>query len=73
MAIEELAPLKRVTPREGNKTWVRPDLQFMIRKCDAIHAPYGRNWDPELLREFPKLRKEIEERTENARRAFLKS
>ena len=73
MAIEELAPLKRVTPRKGNKPWVGLDLQFMIRKCDAIHARYGRNRDPELLRDFLKLRKEIEERTEDARSAFLKS
>ena len=70
MAIEELAPLKRVTQRKGNKPWVGPDLQFMIRECDAIHARYGRNRDPELLREFLKLRKEIEERTEDARSAF---
>ena len=45
----------------------------MIRKCDAIHSRYGRNRDPELLREFLKLRKEIEERTEDACSAFLKS
>ena len=26
MAIEELAPLKTVTPRKGNRPWVRPNL-----------------------------------------------
>ena len=73
IAIEELATLKTVSRHEGNKPWVGPDLQFMIRKCDAIHARYGRNRDPELLREFLKLRKEIEERTKDARSALLKS
>ena len=71
MVIEELAPLKRVTPRKGNKPWKGPDLHFMIRMCDAIHAGYGRKRDSELHREFLKLRKEIEKRTEEARSDFL--
>ena len=41
MAIEELAPLKTVTQLKGNRPWVGPDLQFLIRKYDAIHARYG--------------------------------
>ena len=39
----------------------------MIRKRDEIHARYGRNRDPQLFSEFLELRKEIEERTGDAR------
>ena len=59
LTIEQLAPLKRVTARKGNEPWIEPDLQFMILKCDAIHACYGGNQDHELLREFLKLCKDI--------------
>ena len=67
VAIEELAPLKMVTPRKGNRPWVEPDLQFLIRKCDAIYARYRRTQNAGLLNEF---RLEIEKRTEDARSAF---
>ena len=73
MAIEKLAPLKTVTPRKGIRPWVGPDLQFMISKRNAIHARYGRNRDSQLLSEFLKSRKEIEDRTEHGRSAFLKN
>ena len=72
MAVEELAPLKTVTPRKGNRPWVGPDLQFLIRLCDAIHARYGRTQDAGLLSEFLELHLEIEERTEDASSAFKK-
>ena len=73
MAIEELAPLKTVTPRKEIRPWVGPDRQFMIRKRDAGHACYRRNRDPQLLSELLKMRKKIEDRTEDGRSAFLKN
>ena len=48
-------------------------LQFLICKCDAIRARYGRTQVDDLLDEFWKLRKEIEERIQDARSPFLKN
>ena len=62
MAIEELVPLKMVTPHKENRPWNGPDLQFLIHKCDANHTRYGRTQDAGLLLE---LHLEIGERTEN--------
>ena len=52
-------------PRKANGPSVGPDLQFLIRKCDATHALNGRTQDDGLIDEFRKLRNEIEERTED--------
>ena len=38
MAIGELAPLKTVKPHKENRSWIGTDLQFTIRKCEAINA-----------------------------------
>ena len=73
MAVEELAPLKTVTPHKGNRPWVGPDLQFLIRKGDAIHARYGRTQDAGLLNDFLELRQEIGERAEDPLSAFKKN
>ena len=45
----------------------------MTHERDAIHARYGRNRNFQLLSEFLELRKEIEERAEDARSAFLRN
>lgn len=65
VAIEEIAPLKTVTPRQTKRPWIDSDIQHLIHKCNAVHAHYKRI-------EFLDLRQEIEKRSEDAHSSFLR-
>ena len=52
--------------------WVVLNIQHLIRKCHAVHDHYKRNWRIALCNEFLDLRQEIEERSVDARSAFLR-
>ena len=54
------------------RRWINPDLQYLICKCDAVHARYRRIGRATLLDKFRNLRRVIVERSEDARTFFLR-
>ena len=72
--IDQLAPLKQFNPRrKGLPPWVGADLQELYRQRDAVQKRYKRTQHDTFRREFQSLAGEAEQRTYQAKEAFIQT
>ena len=69
--IDKLAPERWANHRKSTPPWISSDISLLASKRDATGHRYDRCGSPQLLQEFIDLAKEIEERSENDRCAFM--
>ena len=70
-AIDQLAPLKKATPKSNRPPWVDAELLRLYKKRDAVLRRYHSRLDPFFLAEFQRLRDEAAHRTTAARAQYL--